>query len=293
MKSFTDMKQILIFLLLIAAGCSQRTHSEKQIVTVTILPQKFFVEKIAGDLVEVNVLVPPGASPELYSPMPSQMKELAGSLGWFRIGKMGFEESWINKIRQSTPTLKIFDTSVQADWIAGETEQHGDHVHLHGIDPHIWVAPDEVKKIVTETYKALLNLFPGKEEELTANYDLFLNEIEQLDAELKHKFDRLENRKFLIFHPALAYLARQYQLEQVSLEVEGKEPSPGHLRSLIDLARAENIRVVFIQKESNAENARQLAREIGGEVIQIDPLSEQWDDQLRDLADKIVAASAK
>lgn len=287
------MKKFILLLMVIASACHSGPSGDNMIISVSIFPQKYFVEKIAGELVQVRVLVPPGASPELYSLMPSQMRELAGSAAWLRIGRVGFEESWHDKIRQSTPGLKIFDTSLQADWITGEEgeETHGDHTHTHGIDPHIWSSPDEVRKIVTETYRALISLLPEKKEILTRNYELFLTEIDQLDQELKATLNPLKNRKFLIFHPALTYFARQYQLEQIALEVDGKEPSPKHMRSIVEEARAENIRIIFIQKEFDAENAQQLAREIGGEVVQIDPLSEQWDQQLKAIAKKIAASA--
>ena len=287
-----QMKRLILFFILIASGCMSRQQAGRITISVTILPQKYFVEKIAGDLVAVNVLVPPGASPELYSLMPSQMRELSRSAAWLRIGKIGFEESWLDKIRQSVPGLKIFDTSAQAGWITGE-KTHGDHVHLHGVDPHIWSSPEEVKKIATETYRALAGLLPAEKERLDKNYKLFTEEIDRLDRELKSMFDQLENRKFLIFHPALSYLARQYGLEQIALEEDGKEPSLNYMRELIEKAKAENIRVVFIQKEFDAENARQLAKEIDGEAIQIDPLNEQWDQQLREIANKLVSASKR
>ncbi len=285
------MRKLILFVLLIAIGCSQKTISDKPIVAVSILPQKYFVEKIAGDLVEVNVLVPPGASPELYTLMPSQMKDLSQAVAWLRIGKIGFEEGWAEKIHQTTPKLRIIDTSVQANWIEGENEEHGDHIHAHGIDPHIWAAPEETRKIAEETFKALVNLFPDEKENLQAGYDTFVKEIDQLDADLKAQFSRLESKKFLIFHPALTYFARQYGLEQIPLELEGKEPSPKYMQSLVELAKTENIRVIFIQKEFDRDNARQLADEIGGEVVQIDPLNEAWDRQLREIATKIASAS--
>lgn len=299
-------------LILIVFGCNSKLPTDKMVISVTILPQKHFVEKIAGDLVHVNVLVPPGTSPEFYSLMPSQMKELSESAAWLRIGKIGFEEGWIDKIRQNTPDLKIFDTSVQANWITGEKDTHEasdtelespahheepktrayqEQGHVHGIDPHIWSAPDEVKKIVTETWKALSSLIPDKKEILEQNYQAFMQEIDRLDQDLKKTLDPVKNRKFLIFHPALTYFARQYDLEQISLEVEGKEPSPRHMRSIIERARAEKIRLIFIQKEFDIENAQQLAREIDGEIFQIDPLSEQWEQQLRNIAAKIAAVS--
>ena len=143
--------------------------------------------------------------------------------------------------------------------------------------------------IANQTYRALVALFPEKEEELTARHEAFQQEISQLDIDLKNQFDQLENKKFLIFHPALSYLARDYGLEQIALEVDGKEPSPNHMKSAVELARTANIRVIFIQKEFDRENARQLANEIGGEVIQIDPLNENWEEQLREIASKITS----
>lgn len=285
------MRITLLFLIMLAFGCQTRPVSDQKVVAVTILPQKYFVEKIAGDLAAVQVLVPPGASPELYSLMPSQMKDLARSSAWLRIGKIGFEEGWLEKIRQSTPGLKIFDTSVHAGWIAGEEAGHGDHVHLHGVDPHIWSSPKEVRKIVTETRAALISLFPENKDTLEGNYQALMQEIDRLDDELRQQLKPLAGRKFLIFHPALAYFARDYQLEQIALEVDGKEPSPRYMQSLIEQAKKDAIKVIFIQKEFDVENARQLAREIGGEVVQIDPLTEQWAEGLRTIAQKLVNAS--
>ncbi len=286
----TTMRKVFAFIFLLAVACSAPQKSEKPTIAVTIIPQKYFVEKIAGDLVEVNVLVPPGASPELYALIPSQMTGLSTTMAWLGIGQIGFEQGWVDKIRKSNPNLKFFDTSVQADWIAGETVEHGDHVHLHGIDPHIWSAPGEVRKIADESYKALASLLPEHAETFQKNYQQFLSEIDELDAELTTKFEALPTKKFLIFHPALTYLAREYGLEQIALEVDGKEPSPKHLKELAEMAKAANIKAIFVQKEFNMDNARQMANEIGGEVIQVDPLGEDWVGQLRDIATKITAA---
>jgi zinc transport system substrate-binding protein len=285
------MKRLLLLALLFGMACSSSKNEESDFITVTILPQKYFVEKIAGDLLRVQVLVPPGVGPETYSMVPSQMKELSGSLAWLRIGKIGFEDAWSEKIAQANPDLKVFDTSQQADWIADEIVQHGDHVHAHGVDPHIWMSPAEVQKIADLTYQALASLFPDKAELFKQNYEAFRTEIELLDNELLSQFEGLENREFLIFHPALSYLARDYDLEQISLEVDGKEPSPKYMSELVRHAREMGIRVVFIQKEFDKENAQQLAKELEGDVVQIDPLAENWAEGLRDIANKIVAAS--
>ncbi|PTN08303.1 metal ABC transporter solute-binding protein, Zn/Mn family [Mangrovibacterium marinum] len=286
------MKKLLTFIFMISLACSGPQKSDKPSIAVTILPQKQFVEKLAGNLVDIQVLVPPGASPELYALMPSQMTSLSATLAWIGIGKVGFEEGWVDKIRESNPKLKYFDSSLQADWIAGEEEVHGDHVHLHGIDPHIWSSPAEVRKIARETSNALTEVLPEHQAEFAKNLARFEQEIDQLDTELSQTFAQLPTKKFLIFHPALTYLARDYGLEQVAMEVDGKEPSPRHLKELAEMAKNENIKAIFVQKEFNMENARQMANEIGGQVIQIDPLNENWADELRSIAQKISQAEA-
>ena len=284
------MKNILYLIItLLLVGCVSKPATDKPVIAVTILPQKYFVEKIAGDLVHVYVIVPPGSSAELYSPKPSQVKELAAAKAWLLIGKMGFEESWKEKIKQNAPKTRIFDTSVQTNWIAAEIEEHGDHVHLHGIDPHIWMAPNEVKQIATEILKVLTELFPSQKETLKTNYQAFINEINVLDINLKAQLESLHNRKFLIFHPALAYFARQYNLEQIAMEVDGKEPSARQMQDLINLARQEKIKTIFIQKEFSTRNAELLSKEINAKIVTIDPLAEDWNNQLREIAKKISA----
>ena len=285
------MKRLLLLLFIFGVACSPQKQNGADLLTVSILPQKYVVEKIAGDLVEVQVLVPPGASPATYSLLPSQMKNLSHSKAWLRIGKIGFEDAWYEKIEQANPDLKVFDTSDSAQWIASGEELHGDHGHQHGIDPHIWMSPDEMVNIAALTYHALADLYPDKSKVFEANFEAFRTEIDLLDEDLTRQFDSLANRKFLIFHPGLTYFARDYGLEQIALEVNGKEPSPKYLGQLVKNARKDGIRVVFIQKEFDKENAQQLAEELQGEVVEIDPLSEHWEEQLREVAAKIVKAS--
>ena len=285
------MKKLLyISFLFLLVGCVTRQTIDKPIIAVTILPQKYFVEKIAGDFVHVYVIVPPGSGAELYSPKPSQMKELANSKAWMQIGQIGFEQSWKEKIKQNSPNTKIFDTSVQTDWIAAEVEEHGDHVHLHGIDPHIWMAPNEVLQMAEEIVKALNILFPDKAKEFNTNYQVFINEINLLDNDLKAALENVPNRKFLIFHPALGYFARQYNFEQIAMEVDGKEPSARQIQDLVNLARQENIKTIFVQKEFSIRNADLLAKEIDARIVMIDPLAEDWNGQLREIAKKIATA---
>lgn len=254
-------------------------------VCVSILPQKYFVEKIAGDLVDINVLLPPGANPRYYSIMPSQMKEISRSSVWLRIGQIPFEKSWAQKIRQTNPKMKVYDTSVQADWIILKK----DTVNFKGVDPHIWMSPLEVKKIANESYKALIKTLPEDSVIFTANYKKWILEIDILNREIKNSFKNLLQRKFIIFHPSLTYFARDYNLEQIPIEIEGKEPSTRQIRDLIDLAKREKLHIVLLQRGFNMENARQIAREINGKIIIIDPFDEHWEKQLKNISSIILS----
>ncbi len=285
------MKKILLFLLVIAASCGVKEQSAKPNLTVSIYPQKFFVEKIIGDFADVDVLIPPGASPATYELLPSQMKALSQSKAWFRIGHIPFEHSWYDKIKQASSDLKIYDTSLNADLVAGQKIDHGDHVHVGGVDPHIWMSPKEVKKIAKLTYDGLVELFPERKETFMKNHEAFQQEIDEVDRKIVEKFKEIENRKFLIFHPSFTYLARDYDLEQITIEVHGKDPSPKYMSELIDMAKANKLKAIFIQKEFDKANAEQIAKEIGAQVIQLDPLTENWSKQMLVVADKIVEVS--
>jgi zinc transport system substrate-binding protein len=284
----------LVFLLIFAScGNVDKTQdNEKKTVIVSILPQKYFVEKIAGDNFNVSVMIPPGASPVTYEPTPKQMKELSKSFAYFRIGHIEFEKSWMKNFIEVNPEMKIIDISKTADLIEPENgHDHGhfhDEHHHHGVDPHIWTSPKEVKKQVQFIYEFLVKEEPKLKEEFEINYNSFISEIDSLDQYISDQLKDFENRKFLIFHPALSYIARDYGLEQISIEIDGKEPTPSNIQQIIDLAKKENIKIVFVQKQFSTHNADVIANEIGGRVVRIDPLDYNWAESIRFITDEIV-----
>lgn len=287
------MKKTLYILLFMLAACQPKKNEERQLVSVSILPQKYFVDRIAGNLLQVNVLVPPGSSPHNYEVLPSQMKDLAHSKAWLQIGLLTFEDALKDKLASVNKDVTMVDCSEGVSTIAGsECEEEGhDHEHAHheAYDPHIWLAPAESKIMAQNTLKALKEGFPQHAETFEANYSKLVSKMDSVSAQIDQKLSGLKNRHILIFHPALAYYARQYNLTQVALEMDGKEPSPRHMKEIVDLAHQENIRVIFIQKEFDPAFAQQLSREIGGEAIVIDPLDYNWENQLLDITHKIAA----
>ena len=282
-------KRLLLYVvILLTISCNpnkkQAGNQGKQVVTVSIIPQKTFVEKIAGDDFDIQVLVPHGTSPESYSLLPSQLQKISTSSVWFRIGYLGFELSWWEKINQLNPKMEIIDLSEGLDLIVGKEIQHGDHVHFEGVDPHTWVSPKLVRQMAGQIAETLSELNPGKKEEYMANFQKFTEEISQLDTEIQNNLDKFKGRAIMTFHPSLAYFARDYGLIQYSLESDGKEPTSQHMAKMVDLARKENIRVIYIQSEFDLDHAQVFAREIGGKVIEIKPLDPDWQQTLRNIS---------
>ncbi len=283
------MKRIILLFVVVAflfacnSNKSGNQDDGRPVITVSILPQKTFVEKIGGDDFKINVLVPPGASPAAYTLLPSQLKDIARSEVWFRIGYIGFEQSWQEKIKQANKEMRVVDLSKGLDLIYGEEEQHGDHVHVGGVDPHIWMSPSLVKKMAKRIVDVLAELRPENSDKYQAGYMEFVKEIDQLDIKIRNELKEFRGSEFITFHPSLSYFAREYGLVQYSLETGGKEPTPQHLREVVDLAKENDINVIYIQTEFDRDHARVFADEINGEIVEIRPLDPQWSENLMEI----------
>ncbi|MFK5969304.1 MAG: zinc ABC transporter substrate-binding protein [Candidatus Marithrix sp.] len=291
------MKKIFIALL-VALGlisCSNQTpnqKSNKQSITVSVLPQKYFVEKILGDKFDINVMIPPGASPVTYEPSPRQMKELSTSITYIRIGHIEFEKVWMSKLQNLNTEMDIIDLSVNTELIESEhnhkTNYNPAGHHHHGVDPHIWTSPKEVKKLTDLIYQYFVKQYPESKSEFDINYKAFTNEIDSLNSYIEKELQAYQGRKFLIFHPALSYIARDYGLEQITIEIDGKQPTPANIQEIIEIAKEENIKVVFVQNQFSTHNAEVIANEINGRVVQIDPLAYNWNASIKMIVDEIV-----
>jgi zinc transport system substrate-binding protein len=273
-------------------------------VFVSIPPQKYFVEKIGGNLVSVSVMVPPGANPHIYEPRPSQMTALAKSRIYFAVG-VTFETVWLPKFAMLNPQMRIVPTDKGIDKMAMVEHRHEEDqgakpkarkTHAHGddaraaLDPHVWVSPPEVKIIARNILEAFLETDPGNQSVYTSNHDAFVREIERLDQDLQELFKDKRGFKFMVYHPGWGYFARAYGLQQVSVEVEGKEPKPEQLKILIDESRKQGIKVIFVQPQFSTKSAETLAKAISGQVVFADNLREDWEKNLRSQAEKFKQA---
>lgn len=298
-KQQKEMKTILLLTsCLLLAACAgrplknQNGEEEKPIITVTLEPQRYFTEAIAGDKFTVVSMVPKGSSPETYDPIPQQLVSLGDSKAYFRIGYIGFEQTWMDRLMDNTPHIQVFDTSKGVDLILNHEEPghgHSNHDgHYHAVEPHIWNSATNALILAGNTYKALCTLDKTNQPYYLARYDSLCHRIQQTDSLIRRQLAEPETAKsFLIYHPALSYFARDYGLHQISIEEEGKEPSPGHLKELIDLCKAEDVRVIFVQPEFDKRNAETIAQQTGTKVVPINPLSYDWEEEMLNVANAL------
>lgn len=264
----------------------KNNENEKPKIVVSIAPQKFIIDKIAGDLVEVMVMIPPGTSPHVYDPTPRQMLEVGKSDIYFFVGKLGFEEASYYSIKDAYPHLTLINLCDDLDLITGDNHDHGDHQHS-GFNPHTWMSPQNMALMAKRIKTVLAEKYPQHNEKLEKNLAAFQEEILRIDQEIKTQLSGLPNLTFMIFHPSLTYFARDYRLTELAIEFEGKEPAPSQLRQNIDMARTAGTKVIFIQKEFDTENAKIIAKEIDGRIVQIDPLAEKWDESLMQIVHEL------
>jgi zinc transport system substrate-binding protein len=265
--------------LLLLFACSKNRQQEN-IITVTIEPQRYFAGQLVDTLFRIENLVPAGTSPETYDPAPGQMTDLAHSKAYFRIGHIGFEEVWIDKLQKNFPQVQFFDNSEKIHFISS-THRHEGHHHEHeGLDPHIWNSPREALTIVQNMYDALVTIDPANEKLYSGNLQKLRNEITDIDVKITAILQNSSQKSFIIYHPALTYFARDYGLTQYCIEMDGKEPSPEQLKNLIETAREKAIQTVFIQQEFDQKNAEIIARETGCKLVVINPLSYNWGEEM-------------
>ncbi len=275
-----------ILLLACQMGNKKETSGQKAVLTVTIEPQRYFLEQIVGDAFKINTLVPPGTSPETYEPAPSVMMEMGNSLIYFMVGDLGFERAWSKRLAANNPNITLVECATGIERVEmGNHVEHG-HDHIHGdTDPHFWSSPRAVKIMTANMLEAVVKADPANEEIYRTNFERFERQLAETDSLIQDKLAHVTSRGFIIYHPALAYFAKDYNLYQHSVEFQGKNPSPSQIKALVDLARREQINTLFIQKGFDAKNMEVIAREIGAEVFEIDPLNYEWDKELLRLAD--------
>ncbi len=263
-----------LLLLVLLISCGRRNETGSKIISVSIGPFKYFVQEIAGDYFEVNVMVPPGSNPHIYEPYPEQINKLRQSVAYVSNGYLGFEMTWLDRFYEMNRRMKRLSLGNSIDPIAPEHPHDGDH--SEGADPHYWVSPACAMKMAIAVRDFIIELDPVNREQYVENYKILTKKILKVDSLARELSISGGKKEFMIYHPNLAYLARDYGLEEIAVENDGKEPSPSRLRELIDLAKVDNLKIIMVQREYDTRNARAIADETGSRVVVIDPLSDDW-----------------
>ncbi|NTW83301.1 MAG: zinc ABC transporter solute-binding protein [Chlorobiaceae bacterium] len=302
MTTFRKIKEtfraflLVVPLLLVISACRPPSEEKRFHVVTSIMPLSYFVERIGGNHVTVSVMVPPGGDPHSYEPTPKQMVSLRKSALFIKTGSgIEFELDWMPRILSLNPGLSICDASegvqlipmTEGEDVHGE-EHHGvgaAHQHLHhqhaGTDPHYWLTPENGMIMTRNIARALAEADPSHKETYSANAAALIGELQSLDREIKEKIAGARIRKFLVFHPAWGYYAHTYGLEQIAAEAEGKTLTPVQMQHVIQTARKNRIKVVFISPQFNSSQAEAIAAEIEGRILAVDPLSADYQENLR------------
>lgn len=314
-----SMRHILLLLLLVSAIVPAVGQTEPLRVFTGVLPIRTFVEKIGREHVDVRAMVRPGYNPHTYDPTPQQIATLSGAALYISTG-VPFEHAWMARIRSANPDMQILDARNGIDLSemqvherddGGDGDTHGalrreqghdrnaghghaaDHtedVRHYESDSHVWTDPRLVIYMVGNIRAKLTELAPAYAADFVRNHAAYVAELDALDRELRALLEPLPDRKFMVFHPAWGYFARAYGLTQVPIEKAGKEPGPRALTELIEQARREQVKVIFVQPQFSRKSAAQVARAIGGRVVAIDPLAADYAANLRKVARQIAGA---
>ncbi len=263
----------LLWGVLFLAACATQSKSEqedKPLLMVTIEPVRFMADQIGGDYFRIESQIPKGANPETYDMTPRQMVHLSESAAYLRIGYIGFENAWMERLMESNPKMKVFDLSEGLDLING----------TNAIEPHIWNSTVNARIIARNILQAMIDLDTEHEAAFQAGYESLLNTVDETEQALEKMLKDQKGKSFLIYHPTLTYFARDWGLHQICIEEDGKEPTIQQLRQITNESRAQGVKTIFIQPEFDHENAKLVAKETGSELSEIFPLSYDWAQEL-------------
>lgn len=275
----------LLTLIFLTTGCSSggsgQTNNQ---ISVSIEPLAYFVEAISGKDFEVSIIVPKGASAESYEPTPQSMKQVASSSLFIAIGLLENELNIIAAIDSSKTSVLILSDSINL--IDGDCSHTAESDHHHGADPHFWISTNEARTISRNIAASLSKIKPDSSSKYTKNLASLLSKIDSLDSYIKAKFSGAPKR-VIIYHPLLGYLGRQYNISQIAIETDGKEPSVAHIKEIIDMGKKERINTIFYQSQLNSTTVEAIARELNATTKELDPLSGDWLNNMYYIVDNI------
>lgn len=279
---------------LFCVACGGQKSAPESDIIVTIQPLKYLVEQITGDDFRVDVLVPASVSPETFEPTPKQFIALNEAKLVFSTGLIDFESALTHRMHNQS---SLVDLSRGIELIEGSCSHNYDHHaheghHHHGIDPHIWMSPCELKTMARNAYEAIIAEWPDSTK-YTDAYNALSHSLNELDIECANLCKASSARAFVIYHPALTYFARAYGLEQIAIENNGKEPSAKHIAHIIDEAKAKGVQCLLYQSQYPRSAVEIIAKDMGVECREINPLEENVAENIIAITRTITANNAE
>lgn len=281
----------MLLLALLGVARAAEPPAAPIVVFVSILPQKYFVERVGGKHVAVSVMVGPGQSPETYEPTSNHLARLAKARVYFGIG-VEFEEVWIKRIAAANPGMRIIDMrgGIPPRELERSEGTRAPAAQPGLADPHVWTSPPLVKIMAANIRDTLSRLDPAHRAAYGANYEAFAADLDRLDHDIRVLLENVSTRNFMVFHPAWGYFADTYGLKQIPIEAGGKEPGARTLAQVIDIGRRERVKVIFVQAQFSRRAAETIAQAIGARVVAVDPLAEDYMNNLRRVAREFAEA---
>lgn len=281
----------IVLIVVSAAGCTE-TASQRDdghiVVTVTIPPEMEFVERVGGDHVQVILLVPPGADPHTYELPPGILADVAEADAYAMVGSgMEFELAWKDRITALNPDMLVINCSNGIELIS---DDEGRHTRT---DPHVWLSPRNAKTMVENICQGLIDIDPTNAADYRRNTDLYQEDLDVLDREIEEAISKSGVNKIMVYHSSWAYFARDYDIEEISIESEGKEPSPRRIENLVDQAKEEQISMIFASPEHSTRSAEVIADEIGGTVVLVSPLEQDYLTNMREVASAFAGSGSR
>ncbi|HAE87176.1 TPA: hypothetical protein DCG86_04045 [Candidatus Marinimicrobia bacterium] len=274
----TMISSILIFLLLQLSPVYAETH----VITVSIPPQAFFIHQIAGEnRFDVNIMIPNGQSPVVYSPKPSQMMKMNRSDAFFLIGHPAFlfETQHIFPYVNRHKEIPVFNLYQEALKVSYTTDDH---------DPHLWMSPILMNKMLKDLTLFLHEFYPEDSLLFRQNAQRLSEKITTLQDSIQHVIGEHQVREFFIYHPSWGYFARDFNLTQIAIESHGLEPGPGHLMRISRQVHEHDHKKIIVQKGFNQKSAEALAQESGAGLAEADPLAYDWLESIRTMTTILV-----
>ncbi|MCK9302880.1 MAG: zinc ABC transporter substrate-binding protein [Bacteroidales bacterium] len=279
LKKYSTFLLVAIIITAITLQSCKNKVEKENTIAVSIIPIKYFVDRIVGDKWEVFSVIPPNANHTTYEPVPSDLKKVAKAKIFFESGNMGFEDAWIERFKSISADCQFVD-------ISDNIQKMGGHYHdgeYHGADPHYWLSPSDAAIIADNIAYTMIQIDPDNSEFYQDNYQKLKADIAVVADSLYKMLKPISGSAFLIYHPSLTYFAHDFSLQQIAIEEHGKEPSAAYMAQIIDIAKEKNIKTIFYQSQYSGQSVENIAKEIGATTICFDPLAYNWDTNLLEI----------